>query len=67
MTSAAFLELKQKVTRLKESQRKNLSVHIIRLGQKRPVWKRETTRRLNEMEAGQKISVAELKKQLGHV
>ena len=66
MTATAFLELKQQAAKLSEVNRRNLSAYLIRLGQERPAWKRETARRLKEMAQGKQVSVAELRKQLGH-
>ena len=66
MTATAFLELKQRASKLPEKKRQSLSAFLIRLGQERAGWKQETARRLNEMAAGQKVSVADLRKQLGH-
>lgn len=67
MTATAFLELKQRASQLPEKERKNLSAYLIRLGQARAGWKKETARRLDEMAAGKKVSVADLRRQLGHV
>jgi len=66
MTATAFLDLKQRASKLSEKERLNLSAYLIRLGQERPGWKLETARRLNAMAAGKKLSVAELRKQLRH-
>jgi hypothetical protein len=66
MGATAFLELKQKLTRITEAQRRDLSAFLIRRGQERPVWKRETARRLAEMAGGRQVSVAELRGRLGH-
>ncbi len=66
MTATAFLDLKQRAAKLTEAERKNLSAYLIRLGQERAGWKQETARRRNAMAAGKKVSVADLRKQLGH-
>lgn len=66
MTATAFLELKQRASKLSEKERRQLSAFLIRLGQERSEWKQETARRLNAMAAGKSTSVAELRKQLGH-
>jgi hypothetical protein len=66
MTATAFLELKQRASKLTEKERQNLSAYLVRLGQERPDWKQETARRLNEMAKGKKVSVAQLRKQLEH-
>jgi hypothetical protein len=66
MTATAFLDLKQRAAKLSEQERRQLSAYLIRLGQDRPAWKRETARRLEDMGKGRKVSVAELRRQLGH-
>ena len=66
MIATAFLVLKQRATKLSEKERRALSVHLIRLGQERAGWQKETARRLNAMAAGRKISTVQLRKQLGH-
>jgi hypothetical protein len=66
MTATAFLELKQRASKLTEAERKNLSAYLLRLGQERAGWKKETARRLDEMGRGRKLSTAALRKQLGH-
>ena len=66
MTATAFLELKQRASKLSESDRRSLSAYLIRLGQERVGWKRETARRRKEMEEGRKVSVEALRRQLGH-
>lgn len=66
MTATAFLDLKQRATKLSEKERRELSVFLIRLGQERTGWKQETARRLNAMAAGKKNSTTALRKRLGH-
>ena len=66
MTATAFLDLKQRAARLTEAERRQLSAYLIRLGQERAPWKRETARRLDEMGRGRKVPVSELRRQLGH-
>ena len=66
MTATAFFELKQRASRLSEGDRRRLSAYLVRLGQERGDWKRETARRMKEMDEGKKVSVADLRKQLGH-
>jgi len=66
MTATAFLDLKQRASKLSEKERQNLSAYLVRLGQERSGWKQETARRLNEMAKGKQVSVADLRMQLGH-
>ena len=63
MTAIAFLELKQRVSTLNETERRQLSAYLIRLGQETPAWRKEAARRLNEMANGKKVSVADLREQ----
>lgn len=66
MTAIAMLDLKQRLASLGETERRELSAYLIRLGQETPTWKKETARRLRDMAAGKKISTAQLRRQLGH-
>lgn len=66
MTATALLDLKQQLTRLSESERRQISAFIIRRGQDTAAWKKETARRLDDMAAGKKVSVAKLRRQLAH-
>jgi len=66
MTATTFLELKQCLSRVSETERRELSVFLIRRGQERAAWKKETARRLADMAAGRQVSVAALRARLGH-
>lgn len=66
MTATAFLDLKQRASKLSEKERQDLSAYLIRLGQERPSWKKETARRLNEMAKGKKMKlIAEARQECG--
>ena len=66
MTASALLNLKQRLASLRETERRELSAYLIRLGQDAPAWKRETSRRLRQMAAGKQTSTSALRRQLGH-
>ena len=66
MTATALLDLKQQLSRLSEKERRQISAFIIRRGQETAAWKKETARRLDDMAAGKKVSVAKLRRQLSH-
>ena len=66
MSGIELLSLKQTITKLSEEERREVSAFIQRLGQESEKWVEETTKRLDEMEAGDKISVEDLRTQLGH-
>jgi hypothetical protein len=64
MSAAVMLELKQKVSRLSKRERRELNAYLIRLRQESPEWKREASRRMREMDAGRKVSLAEFQARL---
>ncbi len=66
MTATGMLELKQNLTRLSETERREAALFLQRLRLESPASKRELSRRMKEMDAGKKVSLADLKKQLGH-
>ncbi len=66
MTANAYLDLKQKLARLSERERRDISIFLIRIGQESPAWRKETARRLKAMAMGRQTSVAALRRQLGH-
>ena len=67
MSDGELLTLKQSLTKLSESERREVSAFIVRLGQESLEWKEETAHRLNEMEAGNKTSLSDLKEQMNRV
>ena len=66
MSGIELLSIKQTLTKLTEEERREVSVFKQRLGQESEDWKAETSRRLDEMAAGEKTNVADLRKKLGH-
>ncbi len=64
MSESKLLTIKQQLTKLSERERREVSAFLIRLGQESPEWKKETARRLKEMDAGRKTSVAEIRSRL---
>ena len=66
MTATAILELKQKVSILSESDRRSLAAYMLRLKHETAAAKREVSRSMREMDAGQKTYLRDLAKQLGH-
>jgi hypothetical protein len=61
VSDGELLTLKQSLTKLSESERREVSAFIVRLGQESLEWKEETARRLNEMGGGKKTSLSDLK------
>lgn len=66
MTASALLDLKQRISRLKESERKEVAAYLLHLRHERPAWRREISRAMKEMDAGKKVRLSELKSRLGH-
>lgn len=64
LTFMTLLELKQEVSRLSLRERRELNAYMIRLRHERPEWKKLISRRMREMDAGRKISVAELERRI---
>ncbi len=59
-----LLQLKQEISRLSLRERRELNAYMIRLRHERPEWKKEASRRMREMDAGKKISIAELERMI---
>ena len=55
MSAAEFLHLKQQLSRLSEKERQEAAAFLHRLKQDSPAWQKEMSRRMAEMDAGQKI------------
>lgn len=66
MTGTALLALKQQLSSLSDTERREISAFLIKLGQDTPEWKKETARRLDEMAKGKKKGTGELRSELGH-
>ena len=60
-----LLELKQQVSRLSARERRELNAYLIRLRHERPEWRRVVSKRMRDMDQGQKVSATKLRKQLG--
>jgi hypothetical protein len=59
-----LLRLKQEISRLSLRERRELNAYMIRLRHERPEWKKEISRRMREMDAGKKVSIADLERRL---
>ena len=58
-----LLQLKQQISRLSLRERRELNAYMIRLRHERPEWKKTISRRMRDMDAGKKPSLAELERQ----
>lgn len=56
----SILELKQAASRLSKREREELQAYLIRLRHNTPQWKRATARKVRAMQAGKRVSAAEL-------
>ena len=66
MTATAILDLKQRLSKLSDSDRRMVSAYLLRLKHESPAGRREATRTMREMDASKKIKLKELEKQLSH-
>lgn len=64
MTATAMLDLKQRVSRLTKSERRELNAYLIRLRHETPEWRRMISKRMREMDSGKKLSLAEVERRL---
>ncbi len=55
MSTIAMLQLKQQLSRISEKERQEITAFLHRLRQQSPVWQKEMTRRMAEMDAGKKF------------
>ena len=66
MTAEAMLDLKQRLSKLSEADRRTVIAYLLRLKKESPAGRRETARIMKEMDQGKKIRLTDLMKQLGH-
>ena len=58
MSATSFLQLKQQLSRLSDRERVEVAAYLHRLKQQTPAWKKEMTRRMEEMERGGKFKLS---------
>lgn len=62
----SLAELKQNAVALPENERRELAAYLLQIGRERnQAWRDETSRRMQEMDAGKKITQAEFERQVG--
>ncbi len=66
MTSVAILELKQRLSRLSEKDRRMASAYLLRLRHESANGRRRSARIMKEMDSGKKIRLQDLSASLGH-
>ena len=66
MTATVALDLKQRIAKLSEAERREVSAFILRIRHESPAWKKEMSKRMKEMDRGKKVRLTEFAKQLGH-
>ena len=66
MTATAMLDLKQRLGRLTESERRAAAAYLLRLRHESSAGRRETSRLMREMDAGKKTPLRDLAKRSGH-
>jgi hypothetical protein len=67
MTAIAILDLKQRLSKLSETDRRMVAAYLLRLKHESPAGRREATRTMREMNEGKKVRLKDLATQLGHV
>ncbi|ATC65095.1 hypothetical protein CMV30_14660 [Nibricoccus aquaticus] len=66
MTAVAILDLKQKLSKLSAQERREVTSYLLRLKYESAEGRRETSRRMREMDQGKKTRLVDLKKTLRH-
>jgi hypothetical protein len=66
MTAAAILDLKQRLSKLSEADRRMVAGYLLRLKHESPSGRRQAAGTMKEMDQGRKIKLKDLAKQLGH-
>jgi O6-methylguanine-DNA--protein-cysteine methyltransferase len=66
MTATAILDIKQRLSKLSDADRRMVSAYLLRLKHESPAGRREVTRTMREMDAGKTVRLKDLAKQLGH-
>jgi hypothetical protein len=62
MTATAMLDLKQRLARLSETERRAAAAYLLRLRHESSAGRRETSRLMREMDAGKKTRLRDLAK-----
>jgi hypothetical protein len=60
MTAVAILDLKQRLAKLSEADRRMVSAYLLRLKHESPAGRREATRTMKEMDGGKKVRLKDL-------
>jgi len=66
MSDLELLSLKQELSKLSGNERKEISAYLLRLDQETEEWKSKAAQTINAMASGKKVSLEDLKEQLGH-
>lgn len=66
MTALAILDLKQRLAKLSEADRRLAAAYLLRLKHESPAGRREAARTMKEMDDGKKVRLKDLATQLGH-
>ena len=66
MTAIAMLDLKQRLARLTEAERRMAAAYLLRLRHESPAGRRETARLMREMDVGKKTRLRDLLKRSRH-
>ena len=66
MTATAMLDLKQRLARLNESERRAAAAYLLRLKRESVAGRRETSRLMREMDAGKKTRLNDFLKRQPH-
>jgi hypothetical protein len=61
----SIAEVKERIAKMSLRQRREIQLYLIELRHATPAWKKETAKRIRDMQAGKGISLDEARKRLG--
>ena len=66
MSDEGMLKVKQALSRMSEEERLEISAYLLKLRHEGTAWKKETGATMRAMDRGEKVSLKDLSKRLGH-
>jgi len=60
----SIAEVKERIAKMNLRQRREIQLYLIELRHSTPAWKKETAKRIREMQAGKGVPLEELQRRL---
>jgi hypothetical protein len=66
MSDEGMLKVKQAIARMNEAERLEVSSYLLKLRHEGSAWRKEAGKTMRAMDRGEKVSLKDLSKRLGH-